>query len=56
MGETELSPESGSPEQAGLGWGIVEGLWEPRRLLTARGFREGFLEEGMVELCCEGPG
>lgn len=26
-----------------------------RRLLTAKEFRESFLEEGMFELCCEGP-
>ena len=57
MGETDLFPDSGSPEWAGMGWGILEGNgnqgWETPD--SAGEFKEGFLEERMFELCCEGP-
>lgn len=56
MGETELSPASGSPEWAGMGWGILASYGSQEEAPdSAREFREDFLEEGMFELCCEGP-
>lgn len=51
--ETELSPDRVA--QRGQVWdgGILEGRGAQRRCLTAREFRESFLEEGMFELCHE---
>lgn len=49
MGETELSPDSGSPE-------ILEGNGSPEEVYDSdRELREGFLEKGMFELYCKGP-
>lgn len=43
--------------QSGQGWDgrLQRAVGAKRRLLTAREFRESFLEEGMFERCCEGP-
>lgn len=55
LGETELFPESGSPEWAGMGWKILESYGSQEEAPDSAGeFRVGFLEEGMLSFAVKG--